>query len=343
MKVMVDSLKSSAALEWAVHAVTIAPTSPSSKNWKINKGVDPGIWPISSLHQLGSRLDGPNGEGFGYLQCKATEGGKYVSWVHDYLRDASINHKHWPGFDASKPSSHCFSIGDNEAEALAKCYVKFLAGPIVEIPDGLEIHLPKMLNEACIDGDLQKIRDLLNNGAPINERYAGLTPLHVTIKYGHLEALKLLLDSGADPRFGDRYDSAHEEEDFSALNYLIDVEAGFVCANKKYEAVKCLLRNGADIKDSFGDDAILCRLLEEGLVQVNNESIEYIVNNDRFESAKFLVSKNIHVHKDIYKDSTPRIKNLFDSLSAEKDILSSFDDFQPVFAAPTRPKNGLSL
>jgi ankyrin repeat protein len=51
------------------------------------------------------------------------------------------------------------------------------------------------------DGDLEKVRLLLDHGADINaldEEYRS-TPLGFAARWGHLEMVRLLLERGADP------------------------------------------------------------------------------------------------------------------------------------------------
>ena len=51
-----------------------------------------------------------------------------------------------------------------------------------------------LLGVAAKDGNTAKLRELLDGGAPVNERYYhGQTALIVAAAYGRLEAVKLLL------------------------------------------------------------------------------------------------------------------------------------------------------
>ena len=53
--------------------------------------------------------------------------------------------------------------------------------------------------EACRNGNLPVIREMLDNGADINSRFdGGMTPLVSAAMRGHLEAVKLLVERGAD-------------------------------------------------------------------------------------------------------------------------------------------------
>jgi len=61
------------------------------------------------------------------------------------------------------------------------------------------------LHQAAKDGDTVTIKTLLDQGQKIDETYAmsGSTPLHFAVRYGHADAVRLLLDRGADIRRGD--------------------------------------------------------------------------------------------------------------------------------------------
>ncbi|XP_074059135.1 tonsoku-like protein isoform X2 [Macrotis lagotis] len=55
-----------------------------------------------------------------------------------------------------------------------------------------------MLHRACIDGQQRRVRDLVEQGHPLNPRdYCGWTPLHEACNHGHLEIVRFLLDHGA--------------------------------------------------------------------------------------------------------------------------------------------------
>ena len=55
-----------------------------------------------------------------------------------------------------------------------------------------------LLCNAAQRGNLEAVRTLLQQGTPLNGYYLGSTPLMCAARYGHLEVMKLLLDSGAD-------------------------------------------------------------------------------------------------------------------------------------------------
>jgi ankyrin repeat protein len=56
------------------------------------------------------------------------------------------------------------------------------------------------LFKAAQDGDLDKVNDLLKEGAnPNATKFDGATPLFIASQNGHIEVVKVLLENGADP------------------------------------------------------------------------------------------------------------------------------------------------
>ena len=61
----------------------------------------------------------------------------------------------------------------------------------------------KQLVRACENGNLNKVKDLLNQGANIH--YYDDDPLHIASEYGHLDIVKYLIEQGADIHASDDY------------------------------------------------------------------------------------------------------------------------------------------
>lgn len=55
------------------------------------------------------------------------------------------------------------------------------------------------LLSAALDGDAQKVEELLESGANPNVSFEGWTPLHYAVRQGHDEVAEILLNAGADP------------------------------------------------------------------------------------------------------------------------------------------------
>ena len=60
-----------------------------------------------------------------------------------------------------------------------------------------------LLYSASVKGDLEFVRDLLEDGAQVDNTSTGETALHAAIRWEHLEVAKLLLAAGADPNAED--------------------------------------------------------------------------------------------------------------------------------------------
>jgi len=56
------------------------------------------------------------------------------------------------------------------------------------------------LHSAALDGDAERVRELLKKGADPNVRDEyGNTPLHIAARDGRVDVVRLLLERGADP------------------------------------------------------------------------------------------------------------------------------------------------
>ncbi|MGA7242937.1 MAG: ankyrin repeat domain-containing protein [Terracidiphilus sp.] len=90
------------------------------------------------------------------------------------------------------------------------------------------------LHHAASSGDLSAMKALLEEGFPINE-FDDLdrTPLHCAAIVGHVEAVRYLIDAGADV-------NAHNEERIG------ETPLGKVAASCTFEMAKVLVDAGAD-------------------------------------------------------------------------------------------------
>ncbi len=102
------------------------------------------------------------------------------------------------------------------------------------------------LGYAAVVGNVEKMRDLIANGAEVNS-LAGkdeTSPLEDAINGGHIDAVKFLLENGADPNFS-------SSSDISPLFHAF--------SNGNTEIASLLINYGAKLKlpnrlDGFNDD-----------------------------------------------------------------------------------------
>lgn len=60
---------------------------------------------------------------------------------------------------------------------------------------------------AASDGDVEKVRELIREGADVNYMFdVPSTPLHAASQAGHVEVMEILLKAGADPNIKDASD-----------------------------------------------------------------------------------------------------------------------------------------
>jgi hypothetical protein len=84
---------------------------------------------------------------------------------------------------------------------------------------------------AAYKGDINKVKELLQQGANVSDSSSGTTPLMAAAGAGHIEVVKLLLDSGA-----------HINTSWSCVTAL-----GWAAGYGHIDVVKLLLDRGADI------------------------------------------------------------------------------------------------
>ena len=123
------------------------------------------------------------------------------------------------------------------------------------------------LIQASFNGDILKVKKLLEEGADINAKDEdGKSALQMASSYGHTDIVKLLLEAGADI-------NAKDNDWGTALSNAV--------MNEKQQVVKLLLEKGADVnqpnKDGetpiihaiyFGDVEIVKMLLENPMLHI---------------------------------------------------------------------------
>ncbi len=141
---------------------------------------------------------------------------------------------------------------------------------------------PKTIINASYDGNLTLAKELIRDGADVNTRYSGLTPLHNAAYNGHLEVAKLLIQEGAD------------------INSLTDRDGITPLANAAaqgdFDVVKLLVKNGAKVN--------LTAKGKTGVKPLHNAA-----NYGHLDIAKFLIQHGADVNATTYTYGTTPLHN----------------------------------
>ena len=135
------------------------------------------------------------------------------------------------------------------------------------------------ISDALKSNDTNRANSILKDGkAGINAKDKnGNTALMLASSYGHLEIVKLLVESGADINAKNN-DGDNSLMSFfnSPIRYSPHSYLGEAAIAVKYEGVKYLLENGADInsKDKYGNTALM-RASEFGRLEI----VKFLVEN----------------------------------------------------------------
>jgi cytohesin len=136
------------------------------------------------------------------------------------------------------------------------------------------------LHEAALYGHVNVVRLLLERGAdPDARNNYGKTPLHEAADRGHLEVVRLLLQHGADPNVGvggaTLLSFAISYCNADVIKLLLkrgaSVKPKYLCDAIEREctvAVNALLKRGADVNISCGNDTPLHKAVVKGLKDV---------------------------------------------------------------------------
>ena len=93
----------------------------------------------------------------------------------------------------------------------------------------------EQLHFAAQDGDLERVKDLVNQGFEVNafDETLSLTPLHYAVRNEYIEVARYLLSVGADV-------NAHDEKRIG------ETPLGDIAANCSYEIAELLVSAGAN-------------------------------------------------------------------------------------------------
>ena len=115
------------------------------------------------------------------------------------------------------------------------------------------------LVKAAEQGNLQKVRSLIQAGADLNARHTGegVTPLIAAVQYGHTAIVEELIKAKADLN---RKDELNQSTPLMWAVRKSESEEGKITApiEKKYDIAKLLIQSGADIhiKNRWGSTAL---------------------------------------------------------------------------------------
>jgi ankyrin repeat protein len=133
--------------------------------------------------------------------------------------------------------NHVSSSAVNFAATLEVLHLLVGAGADLNHVDGTG---SSVLKDVAEGGDLEMIRAVLELGATVDITSTGDTPLHAATGADQLEAMRLLLDAGADP-------NAQDVDGCTPLMFA-----------RSADGVRLLLAHGADVqrRDEIGDTAL---------------------------------------------------------------------------------------
>jgi ankyrin repeat protein len=125
---------------------------------------------------------------------------------------------------------------------------------------------PAPLVVAISKGELQTVKQFIENGTKVNKKINGLTPLMYAARYNKVQIIEYLLQKGADREIKDA-------NGFTALNYAE--------LSNAYEAIAVLktLSVNEQVKISLIDDSSFFNP-ESVLVEKSNKTIDEIIAND---------------------------------------------------------------
>ena len=159
------------------------------------------------------------------------------------------------------------------------------------------------------DGDLESIQDDIKSGVDINERLPGLNfkPIHVAVKTGNLDIVKLLLDNGASINMEDTfgYTPLHHAANRKKKHDSMEINA------KLIDIANLLIDRGANMNiDSDTDDTPLDLAARNGDLEMvellinkganlldSEKALHHASENGHLPIVKYLVEKGYPVNR----------------------------------------------
>ncbi|XP_001353259.2 tonsoku-like protein [Drosophila pseudoobscura] len=133
------------------------------------------------------------------------------------------------------------------------------------------------LHQACIAGNLELVRRLIDQGHTVNVRdHAGWLPLHEACNHGHRDIVELLLDKGAASAINDKGGTSCD-----GITPLYDA-----CANGYLDVAELLLDRGADatVRTDYNDTCIVgLDKWRQSAQLVEGEQAQYAELRDRLQ------------------------------------------------------------
>lgn len=168
------------------------------------------------------------------------------------------------------------------------------------------------LMRAVSSNDTKAAEIFLNNGSSKNEKnIAGVSVVHIAVKNGSMDALKLLISENTDL-------NAVDEEKFTPLMRA--------CIDGDDKIVKLLIDSGANVwpENAFGETALFLSVINDC-----NKCVEYIIEKDykhngaknSFEYRNNEIEKSIKIaYKKQNKELEAFLKNYQTKITDEKNM-----------------------
>lgn len=198
------------------------------------------------------------------------------------------------------------------------------------------------LIKACEDGDLEKVKSIVEKVTDINLEYNDWTPLTKASEKGHLNIVKYLLENGAEIDKENGYGwtplmCASMNGFLDIVKYLVDKGANieiktdskwtaltFASMEGRLEVVKYLIKSGADVnvRDDKNRSIIDCIL--NGALDVDDA----LLSDKHLKIIEILIKKGVGFGN--YKKANGRTK--FESIDDIKDKIRNFKNIDDKFS-----------